>query len=135
MTYRCVEICIEWSIFYFCTTTLGLTTKMYEVDCSCVLKHILLTLKETPFPKKFSLFEGTISLYFYTSIDLYFGTYRQPYKEKYLLTSRVITFQKMAGTAISTKCFSHLIYNWKVICIEMLFVSAILNPTLRTRVL
>ena len=100
---------------------------MSEVDCSCVLRHILLTLKETPFPKKFSLFEGIIPLYFYFSIDLYFGTYRQPYEEKYLLTFRVITFQKMAGTAISTNCFSNLIYNLKAIDIEMLFASAVLN--------
>ena len=100
---------------------------MSEVDCSCVLRHILLTLKETPFPKKFSLFEGIIPLYFYFSIDLYFGTYRQPYEEKYLLTFRVITFQKMAGTAISTNCFSNLMYNLKAIDIEMLFVSAVLN--------
>ena len=100
---------------------------MCEVGYSCVLKHILLTLKEMPFPKKFSLFEGIIPLYFYISVDLYFGTYRQPYKEKYLLTFRVITFQKMAGTAISIYCFSNLMYNLKVIDIEMLFVSAALN--------
>ena len=57
---------------------------------------------------------------------MYFGTYRQPYKEKYLLTFRVINFQKMAGIAISTKKID-MMYNIKVIDNEILFVSAVLN--------